>query len=349
MDAFFTSVEQRDNPALRGRPVVVGSNSARGVVAAASYEARVFGVHSALASRIAASRCPELIFVPHRFAVYKEVSQQIREVFGRYTDLIEPLSLDEAYLDISASTKTWEEAIKVAQQIKRDILKESQLTSTAGIAAGKFLAKLASGLQKPDGLTVIKPEDARAFLETLPIGKFHGVGPATSKKFTAIGIHTGGDLARANRLDILRQFGKRGGFFHDIANNIDARPVRPNRIRKSISVETTFQTNYNTAEALVPLLKPLAGKVFTSLQRLNRTATGVVVKVKFSDHTIQTRQAKVLGLLQDEAQLLATAQMLLQQRIELRLPVRLLGVGVTGLNEPDALREVQEGQTGFLF
>lgn len=349
MDAFFTSVEQRDNPALRGRPVVVGSNSARGVVAAASYEARVFGVHSALASRIAASRCPELIFVPHRFAVYKEVSQQIREVFGRYTDLIEPLSLDEAYLDISASAKTWEEAIKVAQQIKADILKETQLTSTAGVAAGKFLAKLASGLQKPDGLTVIKPEDARAFLKTLPIGKFHGVGPATSKKFTAIGIHTGGDLARANRLDILRQFGKRGGFFHDIANNIDLRPVRPNRIRKSISAETTFQTNYNTAEALVPLLEPLAAKVFTSLQRLNRTATGVVVKVKFSDHTIQTRQAKVLGLLQDEAQLLATAQMLLQQRIELRLPVRLLGVGVTGLDEPDAVREVREGQTGFLF
>lgn len=349
MDAFFTSVEQRDNPALRGRPVVVGSNSARGVVAAASYEARVFGVHSALASRIAASRCPELIFVPHRFAVYKEVSQQIREVFGRYTDLIEPLSLDEAYLDISASAKTWEEAIKVAQQIKADILKETQLTSTAGVAAGKFLAKLASGLQKPDGLTVIKPEDARAFLKTLPIGKFHGVGPATSKKFTAIGIHTGGDLARANRLDILRQFGKRGGFFHDIANNIDLRPVRPNRIRKSISAETTFQTNYDTTEALLPLLKPLAGKVFTSLQRLNRTATGVVVKVKFSDHTIQTRQAKVLGLLQDEAQLLATAQMLLQQRIELRLPVRLLGVGVTGLDEPDAVREVREGQTGFLF
>jgi len=349
MDAFFASVEQRDNPELRGRPVVVGSNTPRGVIAAASYEAREFGVHSALASRIAVSRCPHLIFVPHRFSVYKEVSQQIREVFGRYTDLIEPLSLDEAYLDISASAKTWDEAIEIARHIKRDIHEETQLTATAGVAAGKFLAKLASGLQKPDGLTVIKPKEARAFLDTLPIGKFHGVGPATGKKFTAIGIHTGGDLAQARRIDILKRFGKRGGFFHDIANNIDVRPVRPNRIRKSISAETTFSSNYDTAEALIPLLDPLAAKVFTSLQRLNRTATGVVVKVKFSDHTIQTRQAKISGTITDEAQLIATAQMLLTERIELRLPVRLLGVGVTGLNEPKQAREVKEGQTGFLF
>ncbi len=349
MDAFFASVEQRDNPDLRGKPVAVGSDSARGVIAAASYEAREFGVHSALASRIAVSRCPHLIFVPHRFSVYKEVSQQIRDVFGRYTDLIEPLSLDEAYLDISHAVGSWEEAISLAQNIKRDIREETQLTATAGVAAGKFLAKLASGLQKPDGLTVITPEEARAFLDALPIGKFHGVGPATSKKFTAIGIHTGGDLAKANRIDILRRFGKRGGFFHDIANNIDVRPVRPNRVRKSISAETTFSSNYDTFEALLPRLEPLAKKVFASLQRLNRTATGVVVKVKFSDHTIQTRQAKVAGVVTDEAQLLATAQMLLTQRIELRLPVRLLGVGVTGLNEPEQAREVKEGQTGFLF
>jgi len=349
MDAFFTSVEQRDNPDLRGKPIVVGSNSARGVIAAASYEARAFGVHSALASRIAASRCPELIFVPHRFAVYKEVSRQIREVFSRYTELIEPLSLDEAYLDISAFAKTWEEATAIAQHIKHDILEETQLTATAGVAAGKFLAKLASGLQKPDGLTVIKPADAMAFLETLPIGKFHGVGPATSKKFTAIGIHTGGDLARANRIDILRRFGKRGGFFHDIANNIDVRPVRANRIRKSISAETTFSTNYNTAAALTPLLNPLVEKIFKSLQRLNRTATGVVVKVKFSDHTIQTRQAKGKGLIKDEAQVLALAQMLLSERIELRLPVRLLGVGLTGLNQSEPSRIAKEGQTGYLF
>lgn len=349
MDAFFTSVEQRDNPELRGKPIVVGSNSPRGVIAAASYEAREFGVHSALASRIAASRCPHLIFVPHRFPVYKEVSQQIRDVFGRYTELIEPLSLDEAYLDISESANNWDEAIAIAHNIKRDILEETKLTATAGVAAGKFLAKLASGLQKPDGLTVIKPEAALDFLDKLPIGKFHGVGPATSAKFTAIGILTGGDLGRANRIDILKRFGKRGGFFHDIANNIDTRPVRPNRIRKSISAETTFSINYDTADALRPLLEPLAQNVYASLQRLDRTATGVVVKVKFSDHTIQTRQAKVLGIIQDEAQLLATAQMLLEQRIELRLPVRLLGVGVTGLNEPPEEREVKEGETGFLF
>ena len=349
MDAFFASVEQRDNPDLRGKPVAVGSNSARGVIAAASYEARKFGVHSALASRIAVSRCPHLIFVPHRFAVYKEVSQQIREVFGRYTELIEPLSLDEAYLDISDAVDSWEEAIAVAQNIKRDILQETKLTATAGIAAGKFLAKLASGLQKPDGLTVIKPEEASAFLDALPIEKFHGVGPATSKKFAALGIHTGGVLAKANRIDILRHFGKRGGYFHDIANNIDVSPVRPNRIRKSISVETTFDKNYDAIDALIPMLAPLAKKVNATLQRLNRTATGVVVKVKFSDHTIQTRQMKVAGKLPNETSLLAAAETLLKERIELRLPIRLLGVGVTGLNNPEQSREVKEGQTGFLF
>ena len=348
MDAFFASVEQRDRPELRGKPVAVGGSSARGVVAAASYEARAYGVHSALSSRIAATRCPDLIFVKPRFGVYKTVSQQVREVFARYTELIEPLSLDEAYLDVSAFAKTWDDAIAVARNIKAEILAETQLTATAGVAAGKFLAKLASGMNKPDGLTVIRPHEAAAIFAELPIGKFHGVGPATAKKMNDLGIYTGGDLASFDESRLLQRFGKRGAHFHRIANNIDERPVRPNRIRKSISAERTFDTNYVTTDELVAQLPPLVEKVYATLDRLQRTASGVVVKVKFRDHSIVTRQRKLRGLLTDEAHLRHTAEQILREQVSLKLPVRLLGVGVTGLGGAGDT-EVQEGQTLRLF
>ena len=344
MDAFYASVEQRDNPELRGRPVAVGSASARGVVAAASYEARAFGVHSALASRIAQQRCAELVFVKPRFAVYKAVSAQVREVFARYTAVIEPLSLDEAYLDVSTSAKTWAGAGEIARAIKRDIRAATGLGATAGVAAGKFLAKLASGMNKPDGLTVIRPEQARGVLDALPIAKFHGIGPATARKFAELGITTGAELAAADLTALLRRFGKRGRHFYDIAHDRDARPVRPNRVRKSISAETTFSRDYATADELAPLLPPLVEKVYASLQRLGRAASGVVVKVKYRDHRIQTRQQALSGVLASEAQLLATAERILRERIDLKLPVRLLGVGVSGLGELPG-DEVRPGET----
>ena len=348
MDAFYASVEQRDNPELRGKPVAVGGSSARGVVAAASYEARAFGVHSALSSRIALSRCPELTFVKPRFAVYKAVSAQIREVFARYTELIEPLSLDEAYLDISTFVKTFDAATDVARAIKRDIRAETGLNATAGVAAGKFLAKLASGMNKPDGLTVIRPEEAPKILAELLVIDFHGIGPATAKKMNELGIYTGADLAGFDESRLLQRFGKRGAHFHRIANNIDERPVRPDRIRKSISAERTFDTNYVSAEELIAQLPPLVDKVYASLERLGRTATGVVVKVKFRDHTSVTRQTKLRGLLAGRDQLREVAAALLRDKVEIRLPVRLLGVGVTGLGT-DGDAEVKAGETLRLF
>ena len=354
MDAFYASVEQRDDPSLRGLPLAVGSDSARGVVAAASYEARAFGVHSALASRIAVQRCPRLKFVRPRFDVYKAVSAQVRKVFEEHTDIIEPLSLDEAYLDVTASAKTQHDAVAIARAIKRGVLRETALTCTAGVAGGKFVAKLASGMNKPDGLTVIRPEEVVPMLRALPVAKFHGVGPATARKMGELGIGTGADLADFDRVALLRRFGKRGAYFQDIARGVDERPVRPNRIRKSVSAETTFSRDYDTAEELTPLLRPLAEKVWASLERLGRQARGVVVKVKYRNHEIQTRQQALGTRVRDVAHLVAEAEAILRAKVDLPLPVRLLGVGVYDLRDADG-REAHEegrgyapGETGLL-
>ena len=354
MDAFYASVEQRDNPALKGLPLAVGSDSARGVVAAASYEARAYGVHSALASRIAVQRCPHLKFVRPRFDVYKAVSAQVRAVFEEHTDIIEPLSLDEAYLDVTASAKTQHDAVGIARAIKAGVLRETALTCTAGVANGKFVAKLASGMNKPDGLTVVAPEEVVPLLRGLPIGKFHGVGPATARKMIALGIETGAQLADHDRVALLRRFGKRGAYFQDIARGIDERPVRPNRIRKSISAETTFDRNYDTAEELAPLMQPLAEKVWKNLERLQRRARGVVVKVKYRNHEIQTRQQALGTYVRDVEHLLEEARAILRDKIELPLPVRLLGVGVYDLRDAsgaaveDGPRTYLPGETGLL-
>ena len=353
MDAFFASVEQRDRPELRGLPVAVGSDSPRGVVAAASYEARAFGVHSALASRIARQRCAELVFVRPRFEVYKAVSAQVREVFRRYTELIEPLSLDEAYLDVSASAKTWDEAVAVARAIKRDIREATALTATAGVGPGKFVAKLASGMNKPDGLTLVRPDEVVPLLRGLPVGKFHGIGPATARKLGELGVRTGAELADAPRERLVGRFGKRGAYFQDIARGIDERPVRPHRVRKSVSKETTFSVDRVTHDELAADLPPLAEQVWASLERLGRRGTGVVVKVKYRDHRIRTRQHALGRPVADAAELLAVAERILRHRVELALPVRLLGVGVNGLVAADgaggdAAGTYRPGETGRL-
>lgn len=346
MDAFYASVEQRDDPSLRGRPVAVGSSSARGVVAAASYEARAYGVHSALASRIAAQRCPDLVFVRPRFDVYKAVSAQVRAVFAQRTALIEPLSLDEAYLDVSASAKTLPAAADVARAIKADILAATELTATAGVAGGKFLAKLASGMDKPDGLTVIRPDEALDVLRALPVAKFHGIGPATAGKLEALGVLTGADLAAYDREALRRRFGKRGPYFQDVARGIDERPVRPDRVRKSVSKETTFAADKHTHDELAAEIPALAEQAWASLARLGLRGTGVVVKVKYRDHTLRTRQTRSAAAVGSAAELAAVAEAVLRGKLALEMPVRLLGVGVSGLR-PEGLREGESLRLDF--
>src|ERR1700687_4062710 len=251
MDAFYASVEQRDNPELRGRPVAVGGSRERGVVAAASYEARKFGVRSAMPSVTAKRQCPDLIFVKPRFEVYKAVSQQIREIFAKYTPIIEPLSLDEAYLDVTENLQNIPLARDVALAIRAKIKQETGLNASAGISYNKFLAKLASDHRKPNGQYVISPEMGPTFVETLPVGRFHGIGPATAAKFTALGIFTGLDI-RIQSLAFLQQnFGKAGAYYYWISRGVDERPVRANRIRKSVGAENTFSTDLTEFDATV--------------------------------------------------------------------------------------------------
>ena len=267
MDAFYASVEQRDNPELRGKPVAVGGSWERGVVAAASYEARKFGVHSAMPSVTAKRRCPDLIFVKPRFDAYKEISEQIRQIFAEYTPIIEPLSLDEAYLDVTENLKGMISATRIAEQIRATIRAETELTASAGVSYNKFLAKLASDYRKPDGLFVITPEMGPGFVETLPVRQFHGVGPATAKKMKQLGIDTGLDLRAQSPAFLQRYFGKMGSYYYWAARGIDERPVRADRIRKSIGVENTF-----------PLIC-LPMKSRTTLSKRSSTKSGDIASV----------------------------------------------------------------------
>ena len=289
MDAFFASVEQRDNPELRGKPVAVGGSRERGVVAAASYEARKFGVRSAMPSVTAKRRCPELIFVTPRFDVYKAVSLQIREIFAEYTPIIEPLSLDEAYLDVTENLKGIASATEIAEDIRAKIRQETNLTASAGVSYNKFLAKLASDQNKPDGLFVITPKMGAAFVEKLPVEKFHGVGPATTAKMNRLGIATGLDL-RVQTLPFLQQhFGKSGPYYYWIARGVDERPVRADRVRKSIGAENTFASDLHTFEPMRDALEPIIAKVWRHCQATGIRGRTVTLKVKFADFQQITR------------------------------------------------------------
>ena len=293
MDAFFASVEQRDNPELRGKPVAVGGSRERGVVAAASYEARTFGVRSALPSVTAKRRCPELIFVTPRFDVYKAVSLQIREIFAEYTPIIEPLSLDEAYLDVTENLKGIASATEIAEDIRAKIRHETNLTASAGVSYNKFLAKLASDQSKPDGLFVITPKMGPAFVEKLPVEKFHGVGPATTAKMNRLGIATGLDL-RAQTLPFLQQhFGKSGAYYYWIARGVDERPVRADRVRKSVGAENTFAQDLHAFEPMRDALEPIIAKVWRHCQATGIRGRTVTLKVKFADFQQITRSKSV--------------------------------------------------------
>jgi DNA polymerase-4 len=331
MDAFYASVEQRDNPELRGKPVAVGGSRERGVVAAASYEARKFGVRSAMPSVTAKRQCPDLIFVKPRFEVYKSVSQQIRQIFAEHTPIIEPLSLDEAYLDVTENLQNIPLARDVALAIRAKIKQETGLNASAGISYNKFLAKLASDHRKPNGQYVITPEMGPAFVEGLPVGKFHGIGPATSAKMNSLGLHTGLDM-RNQSLEFMRaNFGKAGSYFYWISRGVDNREVRADRIRKSIGAENTFPTDLTEFDAMVSELRPLVDKVWRHCEDKGTLGRTVTLKMKFNDFEIISRSRSVPVAVSSRSDLERLSIALLQNEMPIPKPVRLLGVSLSAL------------------
>jgi DNA polymerase-4 len=332
MDAFYASVEQRDNPELRGKPVAVGGSRERGVVAAASYEARKFGVRSAMPSVTAKRQCPELIFVKPRFDAYKAVSLQIREIFAEHTYLIEPLSLDEAYLDVTENMKGIATATEIAMEIRAKIRAETSLTASAGVSYNKFLAKLASDHRKPDGLFVITPKMGPAFVEALPIGRFHGVGPATTAKMNRLGIETGLDL-RAQSMPFLQQhFGKSGSYYYWIARGVDDRPVRANRIRKSIGAENTFSVDLFSFVAARDALAPIIDKVWHHCESSGTRGRTVTLKIKYADFQQITRGQSVRGMIEGRMALEEICLDLLKAQFPVTKGIRLLGISLSALS-----------------
>ncbi|MTI63618.1 DNA polymerase IV [Methylophaga sp.] len=342
MDAFFASVEQRDHPEYLGKPLIVGGQpDSRGVVAACSYEARKFGIHSAMPCARAYRLCPHAIFVRPRFEAYREVSSQIREIFWRYASEVEPLSLDEAYLDVSYTAEFNGSATLIAQAIKREILEETRLTASAGVSYNKFLAKIASDMDKPDGLYVIRPEQGEKFVETLPVGKFHGIGPATETKMKKLGIETGLDLRQKTLAELTERFGKAGQYYFNIARAIDERPVRSQRIRKSLGKETTFADDVLSVPELTAKLLELAGVVLENLNKQQLKARTVTVKVKYANFQQVTRATTLEQpvTLQD----LKTVIPVLLKRTEAgTTPVRLVGLSLSSFDEQSTDKQVPQ-------
>lgn len=338
MDAFYASVEQMDQPELKGKPIAVGGSRERGVVAAASYEARAYGVHSALASSIAARRCPHLIFVKPRFDRYKEVSGQIMEIFQSFTDLVEPLSLDEAYLDVTYNKKNLKSAIKIAMLIRQEVKEKVGLTASAGISFNKFLAKTASDLDKPDGLSVILPEQAIPFMEQLPIEKFHGIGKVTAKKMNLQMIFKGSDLMKLERSELVRQYGKAGRHYHDIVTANDNREVKIDRLRKSIGAENTFSNDLfdeaEVSEALMQIHETLSRRI----DKTGRKGRTITLKIKYHDFTVKTRSKSLDYYTNDSTVIWTVVNELLHQPEYLEKEVRLLGITLSQLDNVDKMK-----------
>lgn len=335
MDAFYASVEQRDFPELRGKPLVVGGSpeGRGGVVATASYEARKFGVRSAMPSKRAVQLCPQAIFVRPRFAAYKEVSTHIREIFSRFTDLIEPLSLDEAYLDVTMDKLNIGSALEIAKQIKQAIREELQLTASAGVSINKFLAKIASDLQKPDGLTFIGPSAVASFMENLPVEKFHGVGKVTADKMKQMGLHIGADLKKLPESLLVQEFGKVGHFYYQIVRGIDNRPVQPHRETKSVGAEDTFAEDLETEAAMCAELERIAPLVHDRLRRHGLKGRTVTLKVKYHDFQQITRNHSFLQATDSLEDILDAAKKLLVATLPDGKPVRLLGITMSNFGE----------------
>ena len=336
MDAFYASVEQRDEPTLKGKPVAVGYPAKRGVVAAASYEARSFGVRSAMPSTVAIRKCAELVFVPPRFDVYREVSKQIHAIFKNYTPLVEPLSLDEAYLDVTDNLKGIPTAWETAKEIRARIYEETKLTASAGISCNKFLAKLASDYRKPNGQFAIMPDQAEAFVATLPVAKFHGVGPKTAAKMRALGIETGSDLRRQT-LDFLQdRFGKSGSWYYNIARGRDERPVEPDRERKSLGSETTFPEDRTDPVQIEAGVIAMADDVWAWCEKTNSRGRTVTVKIKWADFQISTRSRSMEMTIQTREKLHQVALDLIRSVFPPPKGVRLVGVTLSNFRSQTA-------------
>ena len=346
MDAFYASVEQRDNPELKNKAIAVGGSpeGRGGVVATCSYEARKFGVHSAMPSKKALQLCPHIIFISPRFDVYKEVSRQVREIFHRYTDLIEPLSLDEAYLDVTNDKKGIGSAIDIAMLIKKAIREELHLTASAGISVNKFVAKIASDMKKPDGLTFIGPSKVQSFIESLSIEKFYGVGKVTAEKMKSMNIFTGADLKKLSERELILHFGKVGRFYHRIVRGIDERPVEPNQETKSIGAEDTFPEDLTTIEQMNKHLEKIAPIVHRRLQEHQLKGRTITLKIKFSDFKIITRSRSFHEPIDDLDLIVSTAKDLLSSTEPDEVRVRLLGISVSNFGEKTAVRKSAPGQ-----
>lgn len=341
MDAFYASIEQRDNPELRGKPVAVGYAAKRGVVAAASYEARAFGVRSAMPSATAQRKCPDLIFVPPRFDVYRAVSKEIHAIFLDYTPLVEPLSLDEAYLDVTENLRGIATASETAKEIRARILERTGLTASAGVSYNKFLAKLASDQRKPNGQFVVPPELGAAFVEGFPVGRFHGVGPVTAGKMKGLGIHTGADLKRQTLAYLEEHFGKSGRWYYGIARGEDARPVVPNRARKSSGSETTFSEDLFAPADIEAGICAMADDVWRWCEKTTTYGHTVTVKVKYADFRQVTRSQTVSMPIRMQAALRELSVALVRTVYPVTVGVRLVGVSVSKLVRDEAMPQLE--------
>ncbi len=336
MDAFYASVEQRDNPELRGKPVAVGGAAERGVVAAASYEARKFGVFSAMASSKARRLCPNLIFTRPRFEVYREVSNQIRAIFREFTPYVEPLSLDEAYLDVTEDLKGIGSATRIAEIIRARIRAVTGLTASAGVSYNKFLAKIASDQNKPDGLCVIRPGEGAAFVAGLPVRKFHGIGPRGSEKMASLGIHTGADLALLDHAFLKAHFGSQADYLYRAARGIDLRRVKANQARKSVGTERTFDRDISSGPVLREALDNIIAIAWGDIDKAQATGRTVTLKLRLSDFTGMTRAKSLPSAVQDQTEFAALGHALLDEVLPLPLPVRLMGLTLSSLEADKA-------------
>ncbi len=351
MDAFYASVEQLDDPSLKGKAIAVGGSSDRGVISAASYEARKFGVRSAMSSAVARKLCPELIFVKHHFERYKEVSEQIRAIFFEYTDLVEPLSLDEAYLDVTENKKGNPSASLLAKEIREKILKKTGLTASAGISVNKFLAKVASDYNKPNGQKTIRPAEVLDFLEKLDIKKFYGVGKVTQKKMYALGIYTGADLKTKSEVFLTENFGKSGAHYYKIVRGIHTSAVKPHRTRKSIGAERTFNVNLASEIYMEERLQELSNELERRLTKSNIAGKTITLKIKYSDFSVHTRSKTLAYYISDASLLFEAAKTLLYQE-KMENSVRLLGLSMHNLNntkKPEKLPKKINVQLEFKF
>jgi len=339
MDAFYASVEVMDNPELQGKPVAVGGSENRGVVAAASYEARKFGVRSALSGALAKKYCPHIIFVRPRFERYKEISNKIRAIFYDYTDLVEPLSLDEAYLDVTQNKKGNPSASLIAKEIRERILMEVGLTASAGISVNKFVAKIASDINKPNGQKTVGPDEVIPFLEELPIRKFYGVGKVTTEKMYQLGIFTGTDLKSKSVEFLEKHFGKSGNYYYHVVRGIHNSEVKPSRIAKSVAAEHTFDENLSSEIFMLEKLKVIAEQVEKRIVRHNIAAKTITLKIKYSDFTLQTRSKTLPYFIADKSLILDTAKELLYQE-KMKDSVRLLGISLSNLNTDEKKRSI---------